>query len=147
MLTHLMLITLWGKFYYSVFYWHRISGTERLSNLLKVTQALSGEWDSNPWQFGSKSIPCLQCRRPGFSPWVGKLSWRRKWQPTPIFLPGKSHGRRNLVRLQSMGSQRVGHDWATSLTHSLYHAVPTYGILSWGSNFKCKQSVYTKIIH
>jgi len=33
-----------------------------------------------------------------------------KWQPTPVFLPGKSHGRRNLVRLQSMGSQRVGHD-------------------------------------
>ena len=29
--------------------------------------------------------------------------WRRKWQPTPVFLPGKSHGRRNLVRLQSMG--------------------------------------------
>ena len=44
--------------------------------------------------------------------------WRRKWQPTPVFLPGKSHGRRNLVRLQSMGLQRVGHNWATSLTHS-----------------------------
>ena len=39
--------------------------------------------------------------------------WRRKWQPTPIFLPGKSHGRRSL--LLSMGSQRVGHHWATSL--------------------------------
>ena len=42
-------------------------------------------------------------------------SWRRKWQPTPVFLPGKSHGRRNLVGYKSMGSQRVGHDWATSL--------------------------------
>ena len=31
-----------------------------------------------------------------FSPWVGKI-WRRKWQPTPVFLPGKSHGRRKLV--------------------------------------------------
>ena len=40
---------------------------------------------------------CLQCRRPGFDPWVGKIPWRRKWQPTPVFLPGESHGRRSLV--------------------------------------------------
>ena len=31
-------------------------------------------------------------KRPGFNPWVGKISWRRKWQPPPVFLPGKSHG-------------------------------------------------------
>ena len=40
-----------------------------------------------PWGSGSKSI-CLQCWRPGFSPWVRKVPWRRKWQPTPVFLPG-----------------------------------------------------------
>ena len=33
---------------------------------------------------------CLQCRRPRFDPWVGKILWRRKWQPTPEFLPEKS---------------------------------------------------------
>ena len=38
-----------------------------------------------------------QFRRDGFNPWVGKIPWRRKWQPTPIFLPGKSHGQRSLV--------------------------------------------------
>ena len=38
---------------------------------------------------------------------------RRQWRPTPVLLPGKSHGPR---RLQSMGSLRVGHDWATSLS-------------------------------
>ena len=43
-----------------------------------------------------KSI-CLQCWRPGFNPWIGKIPWRRKWQPTPLLLPGKSHGWRNLV--------------------------------------------------
>ena len=43
-----------------------------------------------------KSI-CLQCGRPGFDPWVRKIPWRRKWQPTPVFLPGKSHGWRSLV--------------------------------------------------
>ena len=32
-----------------------------------------------------------------FNPWVGKIPWRRKWQPTPVFLPGKSNGQRNLV--------------------------------------------------
>ena len=33
----------------------------------------------------------------GFYPWVGKIPWRRKWQPTPVFLPGKSHCQRSLA--------------------------------------------------
>ena len=44
--------------------------------------------------------PACQCRRHKicrFSPWVGKIPWRRKWQPTPIFLPGESHGQRSLL--------------------------------------------------
>ena len=32
-----------------------------------------------------------------FDPWVGKIPWRRAWQPTPVFLAGESHGQRNLV--------------------------------------------------
>ena len=50
---------------------------------------------------------------PGFDPWVGKIPWRREWQCTPEFLPGKSQGQGSLEepgRLQSMGSQRVRHD-------------------------------------
>ena len=42
-------------------------------------------------------VVCLQCRRPGFDPRVGKISWRRDWQPTPVFLPGKTHAQRNMV--------------------------------------------------
>ena len=41
-----------------------------------------------------------QCRRhkePGFDPWVGKMPWKRAWQPTAVFLPGESHGQRSLV--------------------------------------------------
>ena len=34
---------------------------------------------------------------PGFNPWVRKIPWRRKWQPTPVLLPGKSHGQKSLV--------------------------------------------------
>ena len=40
---------------------------------------------------------CLRCRRLGFDPWVGKIPWRRAWQPTSVFLPGESHGQRSLV--------------------------------------------------
>ena len=40
------------------------------------------------------------------------LHWRRKWQPTPVFLPGESQGRGSLVGLLSMESHRVGHDWS-----------------------------------
>ena len=43
-----------------------------------------------------KSV-CLQCGRPGFNPWVGKIPWRRKWQSTLVFLPGESHGQGSLV--------------------------------------------------
>ena len=53
---------------------------------------------------------CLQCRRPGFDPWVGKIPWRRKWQPTPVFLPGKSHGRKSLVAY----SPRTRKEWDTT---------------------------------
>ena len=40
-----------------------------------------------------KNLPiCLQCRRPGFHPWVGKIPWRRERLPTPVFWPGEFHG-------------------------------------------------------
>ena len=39
---------------------------------------------------------CKRCKRHGFNPWVRKISWRKKWQPTPVFLPGESHGWRSL---------------------------------------------------
>ena len=41
---------------------------------------------------GSDGRVCLQCVRPRFDPWVGKIPWRRKWQPTPVLLPWKAHG-------------------------------------------------------
>ena len=39
---------------------------------------------------------CGTCKRRGFDSWVGKIPWSRKWQPTPVFLPGESHGQRSL---------------------------------------------------
>ena len=40
-------------------------------------------------------------------PWVGKIPWRTEWQPTPVFLPGASHGRRNLVGYSSWGCKEL----------------------------------------
>ena len=40
-------------------------------------------------------------------PWVGKTPWRKKWQPTPAFLPGKSHGQRNLVGYSPWGCKEL----------------------------------------
>ena len=45
----------------------------------------------------------LQCRRPGLDPWVGKIPWRKKWQPTPVFLPGESHRQRSLAGYSPQG--------------------------------------------
>ena len=64
---------------------------------------------------------CRRLRRHGFNPWVRKIPWRRKWQPTSVFLPGKSHGQRSLWgQLQSMGLQRVGHDWVSKKKIYIY---------------------------
>ena len=43
-------------------------------------------------------------------PELRRFPWRRTWQPTPVFLPGESHGQRSLVGYSPWGSQRVGHD-------------------------------------
>ena len=48
-----------------------------------------------------KHLPAM--RRPGFDPWVGKILWRRKWQPTPVLLPGKPHGWRSMVGYSPWG--------------------------------------------
>ena len=48
-----------------------------------------------------------QCRRREFDPWVGKIPWRRKWQGTPVFLPGESHGQRSLVGYSPRGHKEL----------------------------------------
>ena len=60
-----------------------------------------------PWWLRWYTI-CLPRRRPKFNPWVRKMPWRRNWQPTPVFLPGKSLGWRSLAGCSS-GGHRVVH--------------------------------------
>ena len=69
-----------------------------------LTVSMGPEFSSSlPWLVlgfssgsDSKESTC-KWRRPRFSPWVGKIPWRREWQPTPVFLPGEAHGQRSLV--------------------------------------------------
>ena len=61
--------------------------------------------------FSIHKEPACQCRR--FLPWVRKIPWRKKWQPTPVFLPGKSHGQRSLVGHGPWNLKRVRHDLVT----------------------------------
>ena len=64
------------------------SGIEPRSPALQV-DSLPAEPPGKPKNTG---VGSLKCRRPGFDSWVGKIPWRRKWQPTPVFLPGISQG-------------------------------------------------------
>ena len=58
-----------------------------------------------------KNLPANEGER--FSPWVGKILWRRKWPPTPVFLPGKAHGQGNLVACNPQRCKRIKHALAT----------------------------------
>ena len=58
---------------------------------------------------------CRRYRRPGFNPWVGKIPWKRKWQPTRVFLPGKFHGQRNPA---GYGLGHKGSDTTELQTHT-----------------------------
>ena len=74
--------------------------------------AFGGPWV--PWRASlvAQTVRiCLQSGRPGFDTWVGKIPWRRAWQPTALFLPGESPWSEEPGGLQPMESQRVGHDW------------------------------------
>ena len=61
------------------------------------------------WWLSGKEFTC-QCKRCRFDPWVRKIPWRRKRQPTPVFLPGKSHGQRSLAGYSPWSLKRTRHD-------------------------------------
>ena len=67
---------------------------------------------------------CLQCRRPRFSLWIGKIPWRRKWQPTPVFLPEESHGQRSLIGYSPRGRKQ------SDMTERLHFHLGLTGLIS-----------------
>ena len=79
-------------------------------------------WLNDPILWGASQVvlvvkePACQCRRlkrHQFDPWVGKISWKRKWQPTPVFLPGESHGQKILAGYSPQGHKALDMTEAT----------------------------------
>ena len=73
------------------------------SSVINASQLLCHHFGTQGFPGGSDGKVCLQCGRPGFDPWVGRIPWRREWQPTPVLLPGKFHGWRSLVGYSPWG--------------------------------------------
>ena len=71
-----------------------------------------------PWWLRQKRIH-LRCRRPGFDPWVRKIPWRREWLPTPVFLPGESHGQRSVEGYSPPGHKKSDTTEWLALSHAL----------------------------
>ena len=92
----------------------------RVLNPLQFWVKLPSRWLS------AKEFAC-QCKRVMFNPWFEKIPWRRKWQSTLVFLPGKSHGQRSLAGYNSWGYKEVEITEGLS-THTHAH---THSISSW----------------
>ena len=80
---------------------------------------------------------CQQCRRPYLDPWIGKIPWRRKWQPTPVLLPGKSHGQRSLIGYSPWGHKESDtteqlHFHFSLVLFLIYLAVLDLSCSTWG---------------
>ena len=91
--------------------WNNWIFDEESSEVQKLKQEIFPPHCINgiPWWLRWQRI-CLQFWKPGFDPWVGKIPWRKAWQPISVFLPGESPWTEESGELQSMGLQRVGHD-------------------------------------
>ena len=69
-------------------------------------------------QLALKNLPACAADETWVSPWVGKIPWRRAWQPTPVSLPGESHGQRTLAGYSPWGHKEWDTAEATSHTHT-----------------------------
>ena len=96
-------------------------GTGRIIQSVKkfiepfIQQKLEGCFPQ--WFCGKESG--WQCKRHWFDPWVGRIPWRGKWQPTPVFLPRESHGQRSQVGYSSWSCKES--DTIEQLTHTYKH--------------------------
>ena len=93
------------------------------------------------WWLSGERIHLLRWRqrRLGFDPWVKKIPWRRKWQPTPVFLPEKSHGLWSLVGYSPKGckkSDTIEHE------HGQNFIGKYWGVLVFISLFSCFKTIH-----
>ena len=72
--------------------------------------------------------------RPGFDPWVGKIPWRRAWKSTPVFLPGESHGQKNLAGYTPRGHKELDMPEQLAHTHTVVAPIKLIRIIKVASN-------------
>ena len=79
--------------------------------------------------------PTCQCRRQRrrFDPWVGKIPWKRAWQPTPVFLPGESHGQRSLAGYSPWVAK--SQIWLKGLSTYSRHFLPLWTLFSYTNHW------------
>ena len=116
----------------SVLAW-RIPGTGEPGGLLSMgSHRVGHDWSDLaaaayisgiPWWLSSRE-PACRCRRCRFDPWIRKVPWRRKWQPAPVFLPGKSHAWRSLECYSPWGSKES--DTASWLSMHIHRDIYIY---------------------
>ena len=97
-------------------WWTAVYGVAQSQTWLKqVSSSSSSCIKETLWADYVRSYRKHMRRR--FNPWLEKTPWRRAWQPTPVFLPGESHGQKSLAGYNLSESQRVRHDWS-DITHT-----------------------------
>ena len=98
------------------------------------------------WWLSSKE-PACQSKRRGFSPLVGKIAWRRKWQLTPVFFSGKSHGQATVhgVEKEADMTLQLNNNCIRDQKSSFQsHGVPT--VLQWATEQELKKDTFRLII-
>ena len=105
-------------------YWSGLPLPSPLSLLTGPFTFFSCSYPGLPRWLSGREYAC-QCRRCGFNPRIGKIPWRRKWPPTPVFLPGKFHGQRCLADYSPWGGKRVRHNFTSKQynTRQSYHTL------------------------
>ena len=88
------------------------------------------------WTGKESAYQSRRCKRCRFNPCVGKIPWRRKWQPLPVFLPGKPHGQGSLVGYSSWGTKSRMQlcDWAYAHAHFLSSSKQLPEMLLWNNS-------------
>ena len=94
-------------------YWTELNWTE---NLVKHYEDMRGFPGGTSGK--ESACQCRKCRTPRFDPWIRKIPWSRKCQPTPVFLPGKFHGQRSLVGYNAWSHKELN---MTEHTHTHTH--------------------------